>query len=142
MAFDISLLARQPMLAEVDQREARLVVTSRLWVSMRKRGLDPTATIEQRLGSEMAACRFWLLMEEVGAAWPEPFIVSPPCCGRMSSDEASLLAVLNHADGGRRLECLAMLRDMIPLELADRLYATARNFLDALPQPVRAARAD
>lgn len=141
MGFDIASLGQQPVLAQASERDARLVVTARLWVSLRKRGIDPAVAVSQRLGSEEAAWRFWLLMEEVGTAWPDPFMVSPPCCGRMSFDEASLIAMLDHARGGRRVQFLSLLKEMLPLEIADRLYGTARSFLEALPEPARVAGA-
>ena len=139
--FDIQRLARQPSLAEAPTCDARLIVTARLWVTLRKRGFDPDIMTAQRLGTAEAACRFWLLMEEVGAAWPEPFMVSPPCCGRMSTDEATLLTMIVQAGRNQRIEFIATLREMIPIESADRLYAATRSLLDAMPRPIRVARA-
>lgn len=135
MAYDIALLARSPSLCCLPQDQANLVLAARLWVTMRKRGLDPSPAMTQRFGSSEAAWRFWLLMEETGTAWPEPFLVSPPCCRRLTHDEATLVEMAVHAAAGARAEALRLLGDMMPVESADRLHASALRFLAALEQP-------
>lgn len=135
MAYEISRLAATPSLGGLSDGQASLIVTARWWVTLRKRGQDPACTMAERLGSEAAAWQFWLLMEEVGAAWPDPFMVSPPCCRRLSFDEALLLDMLGEASRENRPAFFALVGEMLSLDIAERLYRSARAFLAALPQP-------
>ncbi len=134
MAFNFSALLAQPVLGSLSEGQANIIVSARLWVAMRKRGGDPNLLMAQRLGSDSAAWQFWLLMEEVGTAWPDPFLVSPPCCGRMSHDESLLLDMLHHAAGRDGGAFHALLDEMLPMEHRERLYGTAGAFLTALTQ--------
>ena len=138
MAYDLAALTRSLALDSLPQEQAGLLLTARLWVLMRKRGLDPAVTMAERLGSPEAAWRLWLLMEEVGTAWPDPFLVSPPCCRRLSHDERVLLDMLSLAGSGERLPFLRLLQEMIPVETADRLHTSAVAFLAALSTGVQA----
>ena len=139
MGYDLARLGEARTIEQLDEWQAGLVVTARMWVVMRKRGVDPAEAMGQRLGSSAAAWHFWLLMEEVGTAWPDPFLVSPPCCRTLNHDEALLVDMIGDAAGGERMAFLTRLRDMLPVELADRLFTTTRSFLTALTQPATAA---
>src|SRR3546814_2984776 len=86
MTFDIDLLARTPDLRELEAAEARVAMTLRLWVVMNKLGRCPLAAMGEKLDSRRAAAHLHLMLEEIGAAWPEPFCVNPPCCPRLSHE--------------------------------------------------------
>ena len=135
MGYDWRGLMEMPKLDSVSEAQAHLVVSARLWVALRKRGSDPATMMEQRFGSEAASWNFWLLMEEVGTAWPDPFMVSPPCCRRMSHDEKVLLDMIQYGADGDRGAFLRLLQEMLPVEIADRLYASTRTFLVSLTAP-------
>ncbi len=132
MVLDLAHLLEPQSLNRLEEGEARLVIAARLWVGLRKRGADPNPAIALRLGSDAAAWRFWLLMEEVGTAWPEPFLVSPPCCSRMTMDEAALCDMLRAAGEANKAGFVQLLEDLLPLELAERLYNSAGAFLDSM----------
>lgn len=135
MAWDIMKLAATPCLGRLAEGQASLVVSARLWVALRKSGQDPAPAMTQRLGAADAAWRFWLLMEEVGTAWPDPFLVSPPCCRRLNFDEAVLLDMVHHAARRDRIGFIRLVEDMLAVEIAERLYRATRAFVAALPQP-------
>ena len=137
MAFNFSALLAQPGLGSLSEGQANIIVSARLWVALRKRGGDPTPLMAQRLGSDSAAWQFWLLMEEVGTAWPDPFLVSPPGCGRMSHDAGLLLDMLGHAAARDGAAFHGLLAEMLPMEHRERLYGTAGTFLTALAQPAQ-----
>ena len=135
MAQDLYRLFNLAPLDTCDAGNRDLILCARLWVSLRKRGDDPTALMATRLGSEAAAWQFWLLMEEIGTAWPEPFIVSPPCCSAMSFDEHVLAGMVERASRGDRSGFSGLLCEMLPAEHCERLYRTTGAFLDSLAKP-------
>lgn len=128
---------RIPTIDDLDEGDAALLVTARLWVALRKRDVDPSAAMTARLGSERGAWQLWLLLEEVGVAWPDPFMVSPPCCRRVSFDETTLLTMLGHARRGERPAFLRLLEEMLPADMCERLYGSAEALIAVLPEPAR-----
>ena len=132
MTFDIDLLARTPDLRELDAAEARVAVTLRLWVVMNKLGRCPLAAMGEKPGSRRAAAHLHLMLEEVGAAWPEPFCVNPPCCPRLSHDEALVLDMIRSASRGDRPAFDRLLNDLLPADVREPLFASASLFAAAL----------
>ena len=72
------------------------------------------------------------MLEEVGAAWPEPFCVSPPCCPRLSHDEALILDMVRAAGRGDRPGFDRLLSDLLPADARDPLFTSAALFASAL----------
>ena len=132
MAFDIDLLARSPDLRALPAWEARVAVTLRLWVVMNKLGRCPLQAMAEKLESHRAAAHLHLMLEEVGAAWPEPFCVSPPCCPRLSHDEALILDMVRAASRGDRPGFDRLLSDLLPADARDPLFTSAALFASAL----------
>src|SRR3546814_12319415 len=58
--------------------------------------------LERRWGNILAARRYRLVVEAIGHVWPEAFAVAPPCCPRVSHDEALLAAMVGAAGAGNR----------------------------------------
>lgn len=135
MAFDIDLLTRTPDLRALPEGEARIATALRLWVVTAKLGRCPLAAMEERLGSPRAAAGLYVLLETIGAAWAEPFCVSPPCCPRLSHDEALVLDMLRLAGRGDRAGFDRLLSDLFPGDLRDRLFGSATLFVSALRSP-------
>ncbi|WP_146193537.1 addiction module antidote protein [Sphingosinicella humi] len=125
MTFDIDLLARTPDLRDMETSGARLVMTLRLWVVMNKLGRCPLQAMAEKLGSRRAAAHLHLMLEEVGAAWPEPFCVSPPCCPRLSHDEALVLDMVRAAGREDRPGFDRLLSDLLPADAREPLFASA-----------------
>ncbi len=117
-----SLLARTPLVAELAECEARLVGALRFWVVASRSGRCPIGAAGVRLGSLRAGAHFHLLLEEIGAAWPDPFAVSPPCCPRLSHDEALLTRMFELAGRGHRPDFDRLLSDLLPGDTRERLF--------------------
>ena len=98
----------------------------RLWVAARKAGQCPMAMLAGRLGSPRTAAHFHLLLEEVGAAWPDAFAVSPPCCPRLSHDEATLADMLAFAAAGDKPGFDRLLGEMLGTDERERLFHGVR----------------
>lgn len=111
---------------------ARLTRCLRLWVALRKAGRCPIEPVAERLGSTAAAGRFHLLLEAVGAAWPDPFAVSPICCPRLSHDESAFADMLRFAGAQDRAAFDRLLHEMLPADARDRLFGSALALLATL----------
>ena len=121
----IESLLRTLDLRTMPAPEVRLASALRLWVVMNKLGRCPMQAVAGRLGCARASAHLHLMVAEIGAAWPEPFCVSPPCCPRLSHDEALVLEMIRLGREGDRPAFDALLRDMLPGEARDRLFLSA-----------------
>jgi len=121
----VEWLVRTPYLGEMAGREARLVGALRLWVVMNKLGRCPMQAVADRLGDARAAAHLHLMLEEIGAAWPDPFCVAPPCCRRLSHDEALVIDMLRFGAAEDRPGFDRLLAEMIPADMRERLYLSA-----------------
>lgn len=118
-------LVRTPDIRDLEAADARLAAALRLWVVLGKLGRCPLQAVADRLESARAAAHLHLLLEEVGAAWPDPFCIAPPCCPRLSHDEALALAMVRTAAREDRPAFDRLLEEMIPADMRERLYLTA-----------------
>lgn len=119
------LLVRTPNFREMDAPDIRLTAALRLWVVLTRLGRCPMPAIAGRLGSPRAAVHLHILLEEIGAVWPEPFCVAPPCCPRLSHDEALAVAIVRAATAPDRPAFDRLLQEMIPAKARDRLFQEA-----------------
>lgn len=125
MLFDIERLALTPDLRTMAAADARVAISVRLWVVMNKLGRCPLEAMIEKLGSAPAGGKLHLLMEEIGVAWPEPFCVNPPCCPRLSHDEALVIDMTGIARRGDRPGFDRLLSDLLPFDARERLYRSA-----------------
>jgi hypothetical protein len=119
------LLSRTPDIRTLGAGEARLAAALRLWVVLSKLGHCPLQGVADRLDSARASAHLHLLLEEIGAAWPDPFCIAPPCCPRLSHDEALALDMVRLAGPGNRPGFDRLLQEMVPAYMRDRLYLSA-----------------
>lgn len=119
-----TLLARRN-LESLPPEERRIAQALRLWVTVLKSGRCAIQAAADSLGSLRAAAHFHLLLEEVGAAWPEPFEVSPPCCRCLSHDEALLVDMMRLGAAGDRPGFDRLLAEMLPGDERERLFHSA-----------------
>ena len=129
----VGMLAQVPRLDALAADQALAVAGLRLWAVMARMGGCPIKAAEERLGNARAAAHFHLLMEEIAAAWPEPFCVSPPCSPRLSHDEATLAEMVACAARGDRPGFDRLLGDLLPADERERLYLSAHMLARALP---------
>lgn len=125
-------LAQTPDLRAMTFPEARVVMALRLWIMMGKLGHCPLRVVTERLGCARAAAHLHLLMEEIGTAWPDPFCAAPPCCPRLSHDEALAIAMIRTGGRGDRPAFDLLLADMLPADVRERLYLSASVLSRAL----------
>ena len=131
------LLARTPTVAELSASQARLLGGLRSWVVASRSGRCPIAAAGARLGSLRAGAHLHLLLEEIGAAWPDPFAVSPPCCPRLSHDEALLARMLELAGIGERPNFDRLLSDLLPGDARERLFLSTSVLARVLREQAR-----
>jgi hypothetical protein len=120
-----ALLLRVRDVRDLPSSEADLAASLRLWVVMCKLGRCPLQAVADRLGTMRAAAHLHLLLEEIGAAWPDPFCIAPLCCPRLSHDEALALDMVRAAARGDRPGFDRLLQEMIPADMRERLFLSA-----------------
>jgi len=120
--MSIAIIVNSPRLADQRPEHARIVATLRLWALMGRMGWCQQRALVEQLGSPRAAILFQLLMEQIGAAWPDPFCVNPPCVPQLSHDEITLMAMLAEASNRARFD--ELLSDMLSDDARERLFRT------------------
>ena len=121
----LDLLVCTPDMRDLPAQEARVAASLRLWVVMHKLGRCPMQAVADRLGDARAAAHLHLLLEEIGAAWPDPFCVAPPCCPRLSHDEALVIDMVRLGGRGDRPGFDRLIAEMIPADMRERLFLSA-----------------
>lgn len=107
------LLDKPADLGSATLLEAKLVIAARIAIFAHRSGVDPAPHVAARLGSPQLCNQLSLILEAVGQAWPEPFCVSRPCCGRLSPDETMFVAMLRAAMMGNRAAFDRTSREML-----------------------------
>ncbi len=121
----LDTLAAPIVLRSLPVETGLLIGALRHWVRARRAERCPTAAAAAHLGSARAAAHLGLLVEEIAACWPDPFAVAPPCCPRLSHDEATLAAMLRLGAGQDRRGFDDLLRDLLPADARERLFVSS-----------------
>ena len=118
--------APPPRLADLLPEEAALVSATRRWVmAQRHGGACPLQAAAGQLGCLQAARSLHLLLAHIGASWPDPVAVAPPCCARLTHDEATLLGMVVAAHRHSRPVFDALTCEMLGADARDRIHAAA-----------------
>lgn len=118
--------AAPPRLADLMPEQAAIVRATRHWVAAQRRaGCCPLAAAASHLGSVQAARALHRLLANVGAAWPEPVAIAPPCCSTLTHDEATMIGMIVAAHRHGRPVFDALLCEMLGTDQRDRLFAAA-----------------
>lgn len=125
-------IAATPEIGGLAPVEAEVVRAARLWAISARLGRNPCDDLGRRLASVPAARHFTVLMALAVAAWPEPFRVHPPCCARVSYDEKLLSDMIARGSRGDRAGFHALLEEMLPGDMIERLFAAASWFAEAM----------
>lgn len=128
----VQSLVRPLMLNRLEPEQHRFISALRLWAVAARLRWCPIRTVTERLGSARAAAHFRLILEEVGAAWPDPFCVSPPCATHLSHDEATAVEMLHWAGRGDRPAFDRLLADLLPQDERERLFLSFSVFTTVL----------
>ncbi len=121
----LDTLAAPFVLRSLPVETGLMIGALRHWVRARRAKRCPTAAAAAHLGSARAAAHLGLLVEEIAACWPDPFTVAPPCCPRLSHDEATLAAMLRLGNARDRPGFDALLAEMLPQDARERLFLSA-----------------
>ena len=71
------------------------------------------------------------MVEAIGHIWPDPFAVAPPCCPRVSFDEALLAAMVGAVDRRNRARFDWLSAEMLGGDAREMLFVAIENFLRA-----------
>lgn len=127
----IRRLTEQPLVRDLQAEAAQAVLALRYCILCRRGERDPMPELERRWGNILAARRFRLVVEAVGHAWPDAFAVAPPCCPRVSFDEALLAAMVGAASEGDRARFDWLTSEMLSGDAREMLFVTLENFIRA-----------
>jgi|TARA_B110001454_G_scaffold181602_1_gene175717 hypothetical protein len=116
------LLDRPMDLGSASLIEAKLVVALRIAIFAHKSGADPAPHVAARLGSVTLSNQLSLVLEAMGQAWPDPFSVSRPCCGRLSPDETMFIGMVRSAMRGNRASFDRQTREMLGDDARTLIY--------------------
>src|SRR3546814_16198096 len=72
-----------------------------------------------------------LVVEAIGHVWPDPFAVAPPCCPRVSFDEALLAAMVGAAGRDDRARFDTLTAEMLDSDARAMLFTALGNFVRA-----------
>ena len=118
-----------PPVSQLHPAQHRLLHAMRAAVVIGRAGEDPVARLGQLLGRVSAARALLVLMQAIGAAWPDPVAVRRPCCTVLTPDETLFIAMVEQAAMGRRPAFDALLSDMIDADGRDCLFAATSRFV-------------
>jgi len=127
----VQRLIEQPLVRDLEARAAQAVLALRHCIACRRTGRDPQPELERRWEAEAAARRFQLALVAIGDVWPDPFAVAPPCCPRLTYDEALLGAMLGAVSQGDRSLFDRLTAEMLSEDARGLLFAALDNFLSA-----------
>lgn len=122
------LFAPPPRLDDLAPEQAALVSATRRWVmAQRQEARCPLQAAAAQLGCMQAARALHLMLAQIGAAWPDPVAIAPPCCARLTHDEATLLGLVLAARHHGRPVFDALLCEMLGQDARERLFGAARQ---------------
>ena len=127
----IRRLTEQPLVRDLPTEAAQAVLALRYCILCRRGERDPMPELERRWSNILAARRFRLVVEAVGHAWPDAFAVAPPCCPRVSFDEALLAAMVGAASQGDRARFDWLSSEMLGGDAREMLFIAMENFIRA-----------
>jgi hypothetical protein len=128
----IQMLRHGQGLGTLPAEHVDIVSAVRIWAVMQRMGWCPMAAVSERIGRR-AAAHLHMLMEEVGAAWPDPFCISPPCSPRLSHDEATFVQMMALARGADRSAFDRLLCELLPANERERLFLSCCALARARP---------
>ncbi len=121
--------ASMPTIAALDELGAHLLKSLRLVGMISRNAPDAGARLLDHWGDASAVRRFLLAAHSIGAVWPEPIAICPPCCGMMTHDEQLLLSLFDAALGCDRPRFDAHAQDLLDQSARDHLYVAMRHLV-------------
>lgn len=121
----------QPLVRDLPVDAAQAVLALRYCILCRRAERDPMPELERRWGNILAARRYRLVVEAIGHIWPDPFAVAPPCCPRVSFDEALLADIVIAAGARDKVQFDCLTAEMLGSDAREMLYSALENFVRA-----------
>lgn len=112
-AATIEALARPADLRALPLPAMHLIMAMRLCALFEMAGREPLVELTRRFSSVTAAEQVLALTRMVGRCWPQAFVVSRPCCLRLSPDERTLANITRTAMAGDRAACARELEGFV-----------------------------
>lgn len=122
MQTELNRLLTPQRLGDAEPAAVRLVMAIRIAALCSARKVDVLPAIAERTGCQRLALRLLHFIAVAGNAWPEPFIVSPPCCRALSHDETLLVALTEAANDDDRPRFDRHSADLLNEEVRDLLW--------------------
>lgn len=132
MAFDLAALTSTPDIRCLPDLQTRLVGAWRYTHIARRSGCYRHTDLVRYLGNAKAIRPFHVLADEIGRAWPEPFVLNPPCQPLCSYDEMLMLDMTAAAAKDNRRAFDDFLADMVPERPREALWRAARRLMRPL----------
>ncbi len=104
------------------------VMAIRLCVISHHVDRDPAGDLIERFGNMQAAKKFLVLYEVIGNAWPDPFIVSRPCCYNMSFDECLFADIVIAGNANNRPTFDSLTHEMLNSDARNTVFAALTAF--------------
>ncbi|MBJ7439808.1 MAG: addiction module antidote protein [Sphingopyxis sp.] len=124
-------ITQQPLIRDLSVEAAQAVLALRYCIICRRGDRDPMPELERRWGNILAARRYRLVVEAIGHSWPDPFAVAPPCCPRISFDEALLAGMVSAAAHGDRAQFDWLTAEMLGSDAREMIFVALENFIRA-----------
>ena len=133
-AATIAALARPADLRALPLPAMHLVMAMRLCALFELAGREPLVELTRRFASVTAAEQVLALTRMVGRSWPQAFVVSRPCCLRLSPDERTLANIARAAMAGDRAACARELDGFVRPAWHDPVYDQLAQTVSQLSQ--------
>lgn len=129
MPLDLAALTSTPDLRCLPEVQVRFVGAWRYMHLARRNSNYHHHHLLRYLGNLEAIRPFHVLSDEVGRAWPEPFVLNMPCQPRCSYDEMLLLDLTAAAADDDRCAFEQFLSDMVPLSGREAIWNASRRLM-------------
>lgn len=121
----IDLFTPRAELVALPKPTRDVILALRIWAVLIREKRCPHHAVAAHVGSLQAAAHLQLMLEEIGAAWPDRFTVSPLCCRHLSHDEETLGGMMRLAIGKDRPGFDRLLGEMIGPAQRELLFHSA-----------------
>lgn len=120
------LPARQALL-DLDQADARFIQMLRLGAIAHQAGRSVVDVLEAKLGCVRRARQQALVVETLGAMWPDPIRLARPCCGGLLPDESLIAGLYGCARLGNRPDFDRLVQEMLGDDARSLLFTQLRT---------------
>jgi len=115
-------LARPQDLRRLPMPAMHVVMAMRLCALFERAGRDPFSELATRFASAALAVDVLSLNRRIARSWPDAFVVSRPCCMRLTPDEATLANLARFALAADRQAFARELEGFVRTMFHDGLY--------------------